>query len=210
MSQFWVAWDSTTKPITRYPSVRFFNEYTRSLHTVTLYDEFLRNSAYQTGNAYVFPVLLPLGTYTIVVSTVPGQWRAVKVHKFTNVCSAIIRLNPASVATSELSAGNIDVTLIEVGSTQCAESNHAALNKQVTSTDASEGIVRKVPFTEVIQSGGPTITQACPDAVRATQHREVREMCKLGQAPQLSAAEAQFSYPKGMTTLLGCKISDVW
>jgi hypothetical protein len=196
MSRFWIIWGQSTTPITRYPSVRFVAEDGR-MSTIRIYDAFDRNQFYMSGGEYVYPVELPLGTYTVLVATDPTHARRVRVYRFSNVCAGVIRFDPAPGRPGQLAVG-----MVPVATDKCGPLEHIPQGGAVIEP---AGVVESVPFTDIIpeqEERGPGMTVECPDLERAQQWRSVRQMVLNGQAPIESAAASQFYAPKGLNPMV--------
>lgn len=182
MSRFWIVWTASQAPVTRYPGVRFIPR-EGPITTVRIYDAFKRNEFYTTGEGFVFPMVLPQGEYTVLVSTNPTYSGRVRVTRRESLTSAVVQIDPAPGL-----AGQLAVTITEVGA--------AAVGAA-----ASEQTVSSVPFSNVAPAPEEltaTEVAGCPDLTRSRQHRGLRQMLKNGQVPEFSAEAAQFWAPQGV------------
>jgi hypothetical protein len=183
-SRFWVIWSSSTAPISRYPDVRFVGE-DGGMVTVRLYEEFKRNRMFLSGGEFVYPVVLPFGKYTVMASTEPTHSRRVRVSKWYDVCSAVVRFDRAAGRPGQLA-----VSLVEVGGSGC----------QRPEANNPEGEIHTVGFAVAGPSAverEPRVWAECPDTERAQQHRAVREMVTKGQVAEGSAEAVIFAHPIG-------------
>jgi hypothetical protein len=184
-SHFWIVWSSATAPISRYPNVQFIDTDGRSV-TVRLYEEFRRNHMFLSGGEFVYPIDLPAGRYTVLAGTEPTHDRRVRISKWYDVCSAVVRFDRAAGRPGQLA-----VSLVEVASKDCP---------RPTDSNPVEGRVETVGMAVA----GPRAAEypqstdiACPDVERAQQHRSVRQMVTKGQVPEGSAEATIFSHPVG-------------
>ena len=181
MSRFLIIWAGPTTPVTRYPGVRFIDA-AGDMRTVQIYDAFKQNLLYMSGAEYVYPIDQPLGTYTVLVTTAPTYSRRVRVFRYLDVCSGVIRFDQAL----GLGGGALDISLTRTGSAACGP----VVDPEPELLDMPMGAV-------VIPPPPTSLTGACPDLERAQQHRPVRQMVKMGQVPAGAGAASIFFAPTG-------------